>query len=535
MAPDLCSLEDSHKYAKRSGRDPEAIHQRALLLARRAEYKRSYACHQIAAQLEPGNPRYLYHTGAAAHAIGRSGDAASYIDHALRIDPHHPAALQKLGDLHFDALRFETALQSYSRALAIAPDDRSLLLSAGRCALHDANPSSAMHHLRQRMLGTLDPLHSELAVALALADRGDYEEALPMLSGLVRQRPEDYPSLRLLAEMHVGLRDQTSARLWYERAIQGNDLDSMTGWLLYWSRLGDFERARQIYRSSRLNPLFERVMRPANRRWEGQDLRGKTLHLIAGDIYLGDALQYIRVARIAKAAGARVIAEVPRRLRSLLRTIDGVDAVIMPDAPSPPADYEAHAFWLLYTLPHPVEESIHRAPYLSPPSDLRSEWRERIPQGPALNVGIAWRGSPWRIRDRYGRRSMALEDLRPLASLPEIALYSLQYGEGRAELLQANPAFPAVDLAPDLPNTCAAIERLDVIVTIDTSIAHLAGAMGKRTFLMLPYDACFRWMLDREDTPWYPSLRLFRQTKPGFWPDVVTAVGRALQSEKIVR
>jgi hypothetical protein len=104
----------------------------------------------------------------------------------------------------------------------------------------------------------------------------------------------------------------------------------------------------------------------------------------------------------------------------------------------------------------------------------------------------------------------------------------LQTGEGRAELRNANPPFPAIDLAHDFPNTAAAIESLDLVVTIDTSIAHLAGALGKRTFLMLPYNACFRWMVNRDDTDWYPGMKLFRQTRPGVWSDVVDAVAREL-------
>ena len=124
---------------------------------------------------------------------------------------------------------------------------------------------------------------------------------------------------------------------------------------------------------------------------------------------------------------------------------------------------------------------------------------------------------------------MRLEELRPLAAIPGVTLYSLQCGDGRTELLQADPPFPAIDLAPDFPNTAAAIEALDLVVTVDTSIAHLAGALGKRTFLMLPYNPCFRWMVNREDTPWYPATRLFRQTRPGEWSDVVTAIARALE------
>ena len=353
--------------------------------------------------------------------------------------------------------------------------------------------------------------------------------AIPILLDLVNRRPQDYKSMRVLAELHSGIRDWQAARFWYERAIAGNDPEAVVGWLLYWSRFGDFERGRQIYRSRSQGTEFAGVLPPLTPRWEGQEIRGKTLHLIAGDIYLGDAIQFVRFARFVKEAGGKVIVQVPRRLRSLLRTVDGVDAVTIPNDPAPAADYHAHAFWLLYSMNVSVAEMIGSAPYLTSPPELRLPWRSRIPRGAGINVGLAWRGSPWRIRDRYGRRSMGLDDLRPLTAVPGLTLCSLQYGEGRNELLQANPAFPAMDLAPDIPNTCAAMEALDVVVTIDTSIAHLAGAMGKRTFLMLPYDACFRWMLDRDDTPWYPSLRLFRQEKPGEWSDVVSAVSKALQ------
>jgi hypothetical protein len=327
------------------------------------------------------------------------------------------------------------------------------------------------------------------------------------------------------------LREWRSAQCWHERAITGNDFRALTAWVLHWARLGDFERGRQIYRRRIQGVDFDGVLCRAARRWEGQDIRGKTLRLIAGDIYIGDAVQFVRFARVAKEAGARVIAEVPKRLRSLLRTVDGIDTVTAPQDRRADADYESHAFWLLFTLLDSVERMIGGEAYIQSPVHLRAGWRDRIPRSSGLSVGLVWRGSPWRIRDRYGRRSMILEDLRPLASVPNVWLYSLQYGEGRTELLEANPPFPAVDLAPDLPNTCAAMEALDIVVTIDTGIAHLAGAMGKRTFLMLPYNPCFRWMVDRDDTPWYRSVRLFRQNTPGEWRDVVAAVAGALRQE----
>jgi hypothetical protein len=373
-------------------------------------------------------------------------------------------------------------------------------------------------------------LHADRGLALAFADAGYYEDAVPILCGILRRQPDDQTSMRVLAELYTGLRDWHAAQSWYERAITaGDDPMAALGYVLHWSRLGDFERARQFYHSRTWGAAFDRFLRPAARRWQGQDIRGKTLRLIAGDIYFGDALQYGRFARAAKDAGAKVILQAPKRLRSLLRTIEGVDSVMAPHDPVPAADYETSAFWMLYALTIPVSDMIGRQPYLRAPAALRTEWEKRITPTSGINAGIAWRGSPYRIRDRFGSRSMRLEELRGLAVIPGLTIYSLQYGPGRTELLNADPPFPAIDLAPDFPNTAAAIEALDLIVTVDTSIAHLAGALGKRTFLMLPYDACFRWMVNRDDTPWYPSVRLFRQTKPGDWSDVVTAVARALQ------
>lgn len=512
-------------------RDAPSLHNRGLILAARGELRRSYLFHSAAATAQPDDAEYHYSAGSVAVSLGLADYASSHLDRALQIDPNHAGAWQKRGALYLELQQFEKGLRNYLKAIELAPQENENYLSAARCVLSQDTAECAIQRLRAALPDTADPLHAERGVAMALADRGDYHEAVPLLVDVIRRSPDDYSSMRLLAEVYTGLREWRSAQCWHEQAIAGNDFRALTAWVLHWARFGDFERGRQIYRSRIRGVEFDGAMRPVARRWEGQDIRGKTLRLIAGDIYLGDAVQFVRFARVAKEAGARVIAEVPKRLRSLLRTVDGIDDVTAPQDRGPDADYESHAFWLLFTLPVSVGRMIGGEAYIQSPAELRAGWRHRIPRSPGLSVGLVWRGSPWRIRDRYGRRSMTLEDLRPLASLPNVRLYSLQYGEGRAELLEAKPPFPAVDLAPDLPNACAAIDSLDVVVTIDTGIAHLAGALGKRTFLMLPYDACFRWMVDREDTPWYRSLRLFRQTTPGEWPDVVAAVAGALRQE----
>ena len=399
-----------------------------------------------------------------------------------------------------------------------------------RVLLDTSDSAEAIERMCTEPRPAKDPINLTRDVALTLAETGRYHDAIPLLHNLVCQAPDDYASLRLLGELYTGLHDLETATIWFERALAVNpcDRDVLRAYVLHWSRLGDFERARAFYHSrmrwAKLQDWFE----PSPRTWQGQDVRGKTVRLIVGDIYFGDALQFVRFAPIVKRYGAVVIVEGPRRVCSLLRTVPGIDDVVAFGDPLPPYDYEAAAFWLLFALGTPIQEMLGSVPYIEASTVLRSDWRRRIRPTSEIKVGLVWGGSSYQCCNPYACRSMPLEELRPLTGVPGTTFYSLQCCGARKELANARPPFPAIDLAPDFPNTAAAIEALDVVITVDTSIGHLAGALGKPTFLMLPYHACFRWMLDRDDTPWYPSMRLFRQTAPGQWSGPVRAVTKAV-------
>lgn len=523
-------LTGLRKRIRHNRHDAAALHALGAVLADRGEYGRSFMFYRAAALCHPQNVKYLCSCAGAALSLGLADEAKWYVDKALAIHPNNGEAWQIRGGLYLNTFKQpDEALRSYIKAIELAPNDLKSYQSVARCLWSGNTDPAAAARARVAIPSSLDSFNVERGVAMALADEGFYEEAIAMLHDILGQWPDDMTSIRRLAELYTGSRDWPAAQFWYEQGIAvGKDPMVVMGYLFYWSRLGDFERARQVYRSHMKGENFDSFLGSASRRWQGQNIRGKTLRLNAGDIYFGDTLQFARFARVAKQAGARVTLQVPKRLRSLVRTMEGVDSVVAPHDPAPEADLHAIAFWLTYALEIPIAEMIGKAPYLRASDDLRMEWRKRIPSTSGMNVGIVWRGSPYLIRDRFTKRSMALEDLRILANIPRVTLYSLQCGEGRAELWNASPPFPAIDLAPDFPNTAAAIEALDIVVTIDTSIAHLAGALGKRTFLMLPYSACFRWMEDRDDTDWYPAMRLFRQTRPGVWSDVVNAVAQAL-------
>jgi tetratricopeptide (TPR) repeat protein len=501
-------------------------------LTSRGEYRRGVVFLRAAVKRCPGNAAYSHHLASALLGCGKEEETAWWLERAVQLDPARLESWQLLGATYLDRLnRSEDAFRCYRRVIQLDRGDILNYQEAARCRLNGCDPRTVITRLRE-LLPDADALQIRRGMGRALIETGRYEEALVVFHDMVVEFSNDAESLRGLAQLHSGLHDMQMAAHYFERALaaNGDDRDILMSYLVHWARLGEMDRARHFYHSRKIRELASKFgAHPGARLWDGQDIRGKTLRLFAGDLYFGDAFQFVRFAQVVKEAGGNVIVLSPKRIRTLLRTVPGVDLVVAPCDPIPPVEYYSAFFWLLFSLQAPVEEMLGRAPYLQAPAELRGVWRDRLRLTPGFNVGIVWRGSAYHRWNRYACRSMPLEELRPLAAIPNVNLYSLQCGPGRQELTTADPPFPAKDLAPDFPNTAAVMEELDLVVTIDTSIAHLAGALGKLTYVMLPYEACFRWMLDRDDTPWYGNMRLFRQTKPGDWPGVVAAVRDAVR------
>jgi tetratricopeptide (TPR) repeat protein len=525
----LTSLEDLRAAVRHRDNKAGNLDALGLVLTERGEYRRSAVCLLAAVALYPNDARFLHHLASALLGAGRAEEAAAHLERALEIEPSRLESWELLGTVYLDHLnRPAEAFRIFRRAIQLAPGKLENYQSAARCRLGGSTPREVIDYVRESLPDDADLLNQRRGVGLALAQTGRYEEAIAVFQEIVCRHPDDPVSLHGLAKMYTGLHDLPAAGRCFERVIPTTADDINLGYVLHLWRLGDFEGARHFYRSHMhdLPVHFSLTRLPSI--WEGQDVRAKTVRLIAGDIYFGDAIQFVRFARIAKQAGATVIVEGPKRIRSLLRTVPGVDVALAFHDRIPPFDYAASAFSLLFLLQSPVEEMLDGSPYIQADTGLREKWRIRLRATPGINIGIVWRGSPYNYRNRYACRSMPLEELRPLTRIPGVNVYSLQRGPGHEELSEAIPPFPAIDLAPDFQNAAAVISGVDLVVTIDTSIAHLAGALGKLTYVMLPYDACFRWMMDRADTPWYPTMRLFRQTEPGEWSDVVQAVADAV-------
>jgi RNA polymerase sigma factor (sigma-70 family) len=277
------------------------------------------------------------------------------------------------------------------------------------------------------------------------------------------------------------------------------------------------------------NPQLAGWLLPTDRpRWQGEEFGGKTILLQSEQGY-GDTLQFVRYAPLVKARGGHVVLRAPRALLPLLKTVAGIDAVIGPEDKGPPFDLHLPLLSLpliFATQPDTVPTAY---PYLVPDPERVAHWRERLGTHGGLSIGLVWQGNPAHPNDR--RRSIPLDYLRPLLDCPGVRFVSLQVGPGQEQLIGLEnrivDAGARID-ASSFADASAIIANLDLVISIDSAIAHLAGALGKPVWIMLATASDWRWLSTREDTPWYPQMRLFRQKVAGGWAELVQRLRTAL-------
>ncbi len=326
----------------------------------------------------------------------------------------------------------------------------------------------------------------------------------------------------------------------YERALAVNPDAAETHWneSLCLLQMGQFEAGWRKYEWR-----WERNRIKAGRRtfaqplWLGDfSIDGKTI-LLHAEQGLGDTLQFCRYAALVSKLGAKVVLEVPPELMRLMRTLDGVDQLIEAGQALPP--FDCHCPLLSLPLAFSTgEHSIPSAtPYLFADPDAARQWHERIdtPADTRLKVGLVWAGGNRphvaELRKNDARRSIAFEQLAPLLDVPDVRFFSLQKGAAAQQLAASERCARVEDYTEDLDDfadTAALVANLDLVISVDTSTAHLAGALDKPVWILNRFDTCWRWMLERSDTPWYPSARLFRQPALGDWDSVMLHARDAL-------
>ena len=299
--------------------------------------------------------------------------------------------------------------------------------------------------------------------------------------------------------------------------------------------LGRLREAWPDYEYRRQANVQGVIYRPSTPQWRGEALAGKRILLLC-EQGLGDSLQFIRYASQVKALGAWVAVRIQAPLKPLFAGIPEIDFLIDESEPVPETDFHCHLLSLPLAFDTGLEDVPDKTPYLQAPAEAAARWAATLAPLPRPRVGLVWAGgrrehmAEARLLD--ARRSIRLQQLLPLASCPGISFVSLQKDEARAELGELAGEWPIVDFGGELHDfaeTAALVEQLDLVISVDTAVAHLAGACGRPVWLLNRWDTDWRWLLDREDSPWYPGLRQFRQDEEREWASVILRVESALK------
>ena len=543
----------------------EAHNNRAVLLATLGRPEEALASYQAALTIEPRNPGTLFNQGNALKDLGRHEEAVASYDHALLLNPDHAAALCNRGIALHEMKRFDEALASLDDALALAPDIAEAHLNRGN-VLNDlkrhedaiASYDSALtirpdyaEALSNRGIALHALARDEDALASfdrALALRPDYPEALSHRGATLdaMQRPEEalesYARAIALRPDYVDAYGNRGATLYnlkrldealadFDRALALRPDLPEVHWNQASARLiaGDFARGFTEYEWRWQREAMIAVKRDFPQPpWRGEDIAGKTI-LLHSEQGFGDSVQFCRYVPAVAARGARVILEVEASLQRLMTTLAGVNEVIAKGASLPAFDTYCPLLSLPLAFGTRLETVPSVTPYLRAEAQDVAAWEARLSDRRRPRIGLAWSGNPTHLRD--ADRSIALEALLPLIDV-DASFISVQKDvrDADAGVLAARTNILQVGHAlNDFADTAALLSALDLIITVDTSVAHLAGALGKPVWLLLPYIPDWRWLFDRETSPWYPTARLFRQDESRSYDGVIARVRDALQ------
>jgi tetratricopeptide (TPR) repeat protein len=491
------ALQSFEKALALGSTEPNILNNYADALRKKGSLELSIATFRSLLTKHPNFPDALNNLGIALVATNEVDEAIAQYRLAIRANPQFAEAHNNLGNALMKRRDFETAVTEFQRALVIRPEYPDAMMNMG-IALKDLNRHDDAMNLFQRAL-RLRPnfFEAHLNLGQALCDIHDLDGAIAEFKKAIYLRPDDpAPHFHLSGAL----------------LLKG---DFAAGWKEYEWRLlkTDFPFANLHF---------------SQPRWSGEDLNGKRIYLHA-EQGAGDLIQYCRLISLLTGRGAQTILGSPPHMLRLLRTLEGVSQITTEVPGKSEADYHCWLLSLPLMLGMRLENIPTQVPYLRADSALADQWRTRLADLPAgKKIGLCWAGNPQHSNDH--NRSISISQFAQVAEIPNVNLISVQKGNTGGE-----PRPAGLKLADytgeisDYADTAALIANLDLVISADTSVAHLAGALGKPTWTLLPFHPDLRWLLNRSDSPWYPTMRLFRQPKPRDWQSVIHAVGEGIR------
>jgi tetratricopeptide (TPR) repeat protein len=511
--------------------DPDTLFDAACLAWRQGRREEAIASLDEALRRRPDFAEALSMGGYMLGESGKPEAALRFYQRALSINPSLAVAQVNLGKLLFEKRRFAEALAAFETATALAPGDADAWCSRAGVLRELGRLEESLEAARRAL--ALSPGLAEAAINLgnALMKLDRMDEALCAYRRASAARPGFSAALcgEALALRNLGRFDEALATFAAAEARGSREAVAGKGCLLL--TLGDFGRGFEGYEARWLEgkPLAE-ALGTRFPTWRGPPRPGERV-LVLNDHGLGDTIQFFRYLPLMAAAGVQITFVCPPKLHRLLTSGAAVRLV-----GAQPAQERFDAQIAISSLPHAFGTRLDtipaNVPYLSPEAPLQRLWAERIGAA-GFKIGVVWQGNPNPEADRA--RSIPLAALAPLAEIAGVRLISLQKGYGEEQLAGLPSAMRVETLGPEFDSgsdafvdTAAAMTQCDLIVTCDTSIAHLAGALARPVWVALKSDAEWRWLRERDDSPWYPTMRLFRQSQRGEWRDPVDAMAREL-------
>jgi tetratricopeptide (TPR) repeat protein len=458
------------------------------------------ACRRAIA-LRPNYVEALNNLGFALKAKGQFDEAIAVCRQAIALRPNFAEAHNNLGNALKDKGQFDQALAAHRQAITLNPNLAEAHYNVGNALRDKGQLDEAIAAYRQAIAVKPHYVKAHVNLGDALKEKGQLDEAIAALRQAIVLRPS-------FAEVHASLAMALLAR-------------------------GHFQEGWQEYEWRWKCEDFPPLGNFAQTQWDGCPLEGRTL-LLYTEQGFGDAVQFIRYLPLVEQRGGRIIIVCHTELQRLFQAIAG-GCQIVAQAQALPA-FDLHC--PLLSLPRVFGTNLasipKEVPYLHADAEDAGKWQRRLAERSApVNVGLVWAGRPTHKNDR--NRSLKLENMAPLGQLPGLRFVSLQKGAAAAEAKTPPPGMELIDWTEELKDfadTAALIANLDLVIAVDTAVAHLAGAMGKPVWTLVPFIADWRWLLDRQDSPWYPTMRLFRQPCIGDWDSVIRRMAAELSERK---
>jgi tetratricopeptide (TPR) repeat protein len=548
---------------------PEAQNNLGAALRSQNRLAEAAACYAEAVRLKPDYAEAHENLGDALTQLDRLDEALAACRRAIQLSPRSPGAYNNLGVVLGRQEKWDEAIAQYEQVLRLRPDHIDARINLGNVLLKKKQYAEAEARYRQAL--ALSPQsakgHYNLGIALAeqaryaeaeaayreairlkpdygdamsnlgnvLMELGRVEEAIGFYQSALQLCPQDAQVREVSAQAEVAQGRLEAGVAGFDRAIElrPEQAETHMGRALALLALGDYPRGFAEYEWRWKTRRFAGSTVYPQPLWDGSPLDGKTILLYA-EQGLGDTMQFLRFVPLVKGRGGRVVLAVQKPLLPLVSSCPGIDQLVALGETLPEFDLQTPLMSLPRILGTTLATLPADVPYLSADAALVQRWRGELALYPGFRIGVAWQGNPGNPADRH--RSFPLDCLAPLARLPGVRLISLQKGPGVEQIAGRSGQFPLVELGSRLDessgpfmDTAAVMMNLDLVISACTSLAHLAGALAVPVWVALKFAPEWRWLYDREDSPWYPTARLFRQPRPGDWAGAFDRMAAALR------